>query len=80
MKSKAFRPRVLVKRLLTGYFKDNLGKKLYEVGIEDLREFFRDFAWHFSDEDIEEFVAEAQEVGIENVPVMMQDNMECSYK
>ncbi|OMJ86008.1 hypothetical protein SteCoe_12577 [Stentor coeruleus] len=80
VKSKHFSPRVVVKKLLTSYFRENLGKSLAQVRVEDLKQFFNEFMWHFSDEDIEQFLVEANEVGVENIPGMVQDSLECSYK
>jgi hypothetical protein len=80
VKSKHFSPRVVVKKLLTSYFRENLGKSLTQVRVEDLKQFFNEFMWHFNDEDIEQFLVEANEVGVENIPGMVQDSLECSYK
>ena len=51
-----------------------------EATIEDLKQFFDDFALHFSQADVEDFIEEVSVVSIEDIPGVMQDSIECSYK
>ena len=66
--------------LFEGFFEEKFEVGMKEAGIEELRGFFDEFRWHFTDEDIEEFLAEVSEVGVKDMPGMVQDCLECSYK
>jgi hypothetical protein len=80
VKSRGFSPRVVIQRLLISYFRENLGKNIDEVRSEDLKEFFNDFSWHFTEADIDEFLAEVNDIAVESLPGFMHDSLECSYK
>ena len=65
---------------MTSYFMDRFGVTVEEAGMKELKDFFDEFRWHFNDNDIEEFLADAAEVGVKEVPGMVQDSLECSFR
>lgn len=69
--SAILKPQVVVKAVLTQYFKENKGEVVKDITLEELKQFFNDFGWHFTDEDIEDFLWEArfllEDIGSANV-------------
>lgn len=80
LRSQKLQPRAVVRILFDGFFEERFGKGLEEAGLEELREFFEEFRWHFTDEDVEEFLVEVLESGVKEMPGMVQDCLECSFK
>lgn len=80
LRSQKLTPRAVVRLLFEEFFEKKFEVGMKDAGIEELRGFFDDFRWHFTDEDIEEFLAEVSEVGVKDMPGMVQDCLECSYR
>jgi hypothetical protein len=80
IKSRQLSPKFVVFKLLNGYFRETLGKTLSEASISDLNQFFSHFHWHFNDDDIDDFLKLADSVGLSNLPGVVQESLECSYK
>ena len=60
MGSRKLHPEFVVKVVLTRYFQEGRGKNLKDASLEEIKQFFNDFYWHFSEEDIEEFLWETR--------------------
>lgn len=58
--SRKIRPEFVIRVVLERFFKEFNGKVVKEVNLDDLRQFFNEFWWHFTDDDIQDFLWETK--------------------
>jgi hypothetical protein len=58
--SRKMRPEIVVREVFERFFYENSGKKVKEVNLDDLKLFFNHFWWHFTDDDIQDFLWETR--------------------
>jgi hypothetical protein len=59
-RSRKLRPEIVVRDVLQSYFLELTGKTIKEVNLDDLKQFFNHFWWHFTDDDIQDFLWETR--------------------
>ena len=60
LKSARLRPHLIVSKILNTYFEEQRGRQMEDVSLEELKQFFNDYGWHFTEEDTEDFLWEAR--------------------
>lgn len=58
--SRKLRPEFVVKVVLTRYFQEGRGKNVKDASLEEIKQFFNDFWWHFTEDDIQDFLWETR--------------------
>ena len=60
MNSRNLRPEFVVKVVLTKHLQSGKGKNVKDVSLEELKQFFNDFWWNFTEDDIQDFLWETR--------------------
>ncbi|OMJ72318.1 hypothetical protein SteCoe_29264 [Stentor coeruleus] len=60
MASRKLRPEFVVRVVLTRHFQEGRGKNVQDASIEEIKQFFNDFYWHFTEDDIQDFLWETR--------------------
>ena len=69
MNSRNLNSDFVVKVVLTKYFQESCGKNVKDVSLKEIKHFFEDFHWHFTNDDINDFLWEAKYI-LEDIGTM----------
>jgi hypothetical protein len=58
--SRKLKPDFVVRTVLERYYKEGKGRNVKDASLEEIKQFFNDFWWHFVEEDVEDFLWETR--------------------